>query len=268
MDRRRDVTAVVLFLVLVTALSAIFDAALIRAGSIWVWDGWAVFLLMWSPGVAGLLTALVVCRSLKPLGLLGNRKVFGWAAVSILIPALYTVLIDHGLQALGIVETSTAQANLHFITIGFLLSAKGAFGEELGWRGFASPVFTRLFGFGPGQVCLGVIWYLYHVPALLFTDYGGSPHVLFGNAMFLVAVVGVSFFLGWARQRSDSVWPSTFFHASHNLFFLHVFEPVAQKTALASWLAGEQGACLAVVLVLLGAVALALNRNARAAAWP
>lgn len=266
--RRQDVRAVAVFLVLVTALSAVFDYGLVSTGSLWAWNGWAVFLLMWSPGVAGLLASLIVYRSLAPLGLLGNRRVFGWTALCILVPALYTALIYPGLQALGIVGISTDRVNLAFIAVGLLLSARSALGEELGWRGFASPVFTRLFGFRTGQLLLGLIWYLYHVPALLFTQYGTSPHVLFGNAMFLIAVVGLSFFLGWARQQSDSVWPSTFFHASHNLIFLYAFEPVVQKTALASWLVGEQGAAAAAALVMLGAVALALSRNARAAAAP
>src|SRR4051812_46171307 len=45
-----------------------------------------------------------------------------------------------------------------------------------------------------------------------------------------------------------------FFHASHNLVFLHFFGPIV-SVAPAPWLTGEQGLLLCAVLIALAAVA-------------
>ena len=184
-----------------------------------------------------------------------------WVALCIAIPIFYTLLIYPALQAWGLLTTSVTGFSASFVFLGFWLSLKSALGEELGWRGFAAPIFSRLFGFKSGQLYLGIIWYIYHVPALLFTEYGASAHVVFGNAMFFVTMVALSYFLGWARQESDSVWPSAVFHASHNLFFLHLFQPVVQTSELSSWLVGEQGLAIALVQTALGIFGLYCFRN-------
>lgn len=246
----KDKRALVIFLVLLVALSITFDAPLVLAGSLWAWGGWAVFLLMWAPGIAGVVACLTAYRSLKPLGLLGSRHVLIWSAICLLVPLLYTLIIHLTLHGLGVVDARWGNIGVAFFTLGLLQSAMSAFGEELGWRGFASPVFTRLFGFRNGQFALGLIWYVYHLPPLLFTAYGASPHPLFGNLMFLVSVMALSIFLGFVRQQSDSVWPSTLYHASHNLYFFSLFDPVVPKGDLAGWLLGEQGAALAGLMIL------------------
>ena len=48
--------------------------------------------------------------------------------------------------------------------------------------------------------------------------------------------MALSYFLGWARLQSASVWPSALFHASHNFYFLHLFEPVEVRNTSASYL--------------------------------
>jgi membrane protease YdiL (CAAX protease family) len=75
-------------------------------------------------------------------------------------------------------------------------------------------------------------------------------------------VIGMSVFLGWVRRASGSVWPCALLHASHNLFFLHLFDPVVPLDAAAAWLVGEQGALLAGTQLLLGGVAVWATRGA------
>lgn len=259
--RRRDIRALTLFLLVLIALSLMFYIPLISARSLSAWGGWAVFLLMWAPGIAGVVAALAAFRSLRPLGLLGNRNMAAWSVVCLVFPVLYTLVIYQGLRALSLVDAEMNKVGISILAVAFLHSLMSAFGEELGWRGFASPLFSRLFGFKAGQFALGLIWYLYHLPPLLFTDYGSSPHPIFGNVMFLVSVVSLGFLLGLAREHSDSVWPSTFYHASHNLFFFALFAPVVPNGDLAGWLVGEQGAALAAVLFATAGVVLLLYRR-------
>lgn len=261
--RWRDGRALLLFMVLLVCLSAAFYAPMIVSGSLGAWNGWAVFLLMWAPGLAGVTASVVAYRSLAPLGLLGNRRAILWSAVCLIVPVAYTMLIYPGLQGLGIVQSQLGNISVAFVALGLLQSAMSAFGEELGWRGFASPVFTRLFGFRKGQLGLGLLWYVYHLPPLLFTEYGASPHPLFGNLMFLISVVLLSVFLGFVRQDSDSVWPSTLYHASHNLFFLGLFYPIVPTSRWAGWLVGEQGAALAGLFILAAATWFFTRRGAK-----
>ncbi len=60
----------------------------------------------------------------------------------------------------------------------------------------------------------------------LTRSYGSNRHPWFGNFMFLISCIALSLFLAWARQSSESVWPSATLHASHNSYFLQLFEPI------------------------------------------
>ncbi len=261
-DRARDRRALTMFLVLAFALSGLVSVPVLQTGSLAAWDGWALPLLMWAPGAAGIVTSLVVYRSLRPLGLTGHRRTWRWALLCLCVPLGYTLLIYPALAGLGLVGLGHGNFQLSFFALGLLISLRTALGEELGWRGFAAPVMERLFGFFPGQFALGLVWFLYHLPMLLLTDYGKSAHPLFGNAMFLISVIGLSFFLGWVRRVGGSVWPCALLHASHNLVFLHLFDPVSPRSPEAGWLVGEQGALFAGAQLLLGIFALRAVRRA------
>ncbi len=251
-DRARDRRALTLFLGLAVVLSALVMVPVLQTRSLAAWNGWALPLLMWAPGAAGVVTSLVVFRSLRPLGLTGHRGTWRWALLCLAVPVAYTLLIYPALAGLGLVSLGQRNIELSFFVTGLWISLRTALGEELGWRGLAAPVLERLFGFVPGQLALGLIWFLYHLPLLLMSDYGKSAHPLFGNAMFLVAVIGMSLFLGWVRRQSGSVWPCALLHASHNLVFLHLFDPLVPVDAAAGWLVGEQGVLFACAQVLLG----------------
>lgn len=233
---------------------------IIRSGTLNT-QGGVLLLLMWSPGLASVITVGIMFRSLRSLGLIGNGKFWFWVILCLLLPVAYTLVIYPGLGVLGLVSLGKGNLGLRFIVFGLLSSLLLSFGEELGWRGFAAPVIGRIFGFWLGQTILGVIWFVYHLPLLLLADYGKNPHMIYGNIMFLISVIGLSYFLGWVRQQSESVWPCAFFHASHNLFFLHLFDPMRLQKPSSVWLVGEQGLFLAVVLASMGLYALFANRG-------
>jgi len=261
-DRARDRRGLAIFLLLAFTLSGLVSLPVLQAGSLAAWDGWALPLLMWAPGVAGVATSLVVYRSVQPLGLAVHRRTWRWALLCLCIPVAYTLLVYPALSALGVVRLGHGNIQPAFFLLGMLVSLRTALGEELGWRGFAAPVMERLFGFLPGQLALGLVWFLYHLPLLLLTDYGKSAHPVYGNAMFLASVVGLSLFLGWVRRAGGSVWPCALLHASHNLVFLHLFDPLTPTSPAAGWLVGEQGALLAGAQLLLGLAAWHAARRA------
>lgn len=263
---QQDRRALLVFFGLATLFCAVTYAFVLGSSGFDALGGYALFLLMWSPGLAGLLTSLIIYRSLSPLGLLGNRKAIYWIAACIALPIAYALLIKGGLAATGMIGLARDSLPFAMPIAGLFLSLKTALGEELGWRGFAAPVMARVFGFWGGQTLLGLAWFLFHVPALLGTSYGSSPHPLFGNAVFFLSCMMLSYFLGWVRMQGNSVWPSALFHASHNFYFLYLFEPVTQTNPAASYLIGEQGLLCAIVQVALAGLAVVLWRRERAAA--
>ncbi|NVO05161.1 MAG: CPBP family intramembrane metalloprotease [Rhodoferax sp.] len=250
-DLRQDRMALLLFFGLASALCTAAYIPILTGGGFAALGGYALPLLMWSPGIAGLLTSLIVYRSLAPLGLGGNSQAPYWMLGCIGLPIAYALLTKGGLAAVGFVGLGGTDLSTTLLFTGMYYSLRTALGEELGWRGFAAPVMTRVFGFWRGQTLLGVFWFLFHVPALLGTSYGSSPHLWFGNAMFFVTCMSLGYVLGWVRLQSGSVWPSALFHASHNLYFLHLFEPVTLNNSVASYLVGEQGLLCALVQVAL-----------------
>lgn len=260
-DINQDRRALLLFASLAIVFSTTAYVPMLTGGGFEALGGCALPLLMWSPGLAGLLTSLIVYRSLAPLGLTGNWRAPVWIIGCIALPILYAVVIKTGLAATGMIDLASNSLPTTLVFSGLFISLRTALGEELGWRGLAAPVVARVFGFWRGQTFLGIFWFLFHVPALYGTSYGSSPHPLLGNIMFFVTCMALSYFLGWARLRSASVWPSALFHASHNFYFLYLFEPVVVKNASASYLIGEQGLLCAIVQVGLAALTLLLWRR-------
>ncbi len=144
--------------------------------------GYAFLLLMWSPGCAGIVTSLVVYRSLTPLGLASKRRTLSWVAACIAFPIVYSLLIKGGLAATGMISLGGGDLPIAFLVFtGLFLSLRNALGEELGWRGFATPVVTRVFGFWPGQTagnflvpvsCASAAWHvLRQQPASLVWEF-------------------------------------------------------------------------------------------------
>ena len=133
-----------------------------------------------------------------------------------------------------------------------------ALGEEIGWRGFLAPRLALVGGFR-GAVNFGaLIWFAYHVPALLAGQYGPADLPLaFKLATFAVLIWSGSLFYTWLRLKSGSFWPAALSHAAHNTFIQMMFASGFAWNARTPWIAGEFG--LATVL-LMASVAIALYR--------
>ena len=78
-----------LFLILTALFSALSYLPMLRAGTIGVQGGLFVFTLMWSPGLAALLTQLIATRSLRGMGwCLGSAR---WLGIAWILPVLYAL---------------------------------------------------------------------------------------------------------------------------------------------------------------------------------
>lgn len=262
---------IVLYLALTLTFSSVFYYLILSAGSLGARGGTYVLGLMWSPGVAALLTRLLRQRNLRGMG-------WGWGRTryqvqSYLLPIAYAAVVylpvwllglgqfnpaflqlvaqKYGWQ--GMSETGILVALFLFAgSVGVAGSCLSALGEEIGWRGFLVPELAKITSFTRTALLSGAIWSLWHYPVILFADYRSRTPVWYSLVCFTVMVFGISFLFAWLRLRSGSVWTGMLLHASHNLFIQGVFDPLTKDTGITAYLIGEFGAGLALVGAFVG----------------
>jgi CAAX protease family protein len=114
-----------------------------------------------------------------------------------------------------IVIAQTAQA----ILIAPVLNALPTFGEEFGWRAYLQPKLMTLMNGRKVILLSGVIWGIWHWPAIVMghnygLDYPGSPWLGPLAMVWFCIVLGT--FIGWVALKGGSVWPAVIAHAAIN----------------------------------------------------
>jgi membrane protease YdiL (CAAX protease family) len=111
------------------------------------------------------------------------------------------------------------QVDYSFLAIQFVVWGILAYGEELGWRGFALPTLANRYSLFKAALILGAIWCVWHYPKIL-----GSPYIKdwtqVGQAMvmFSIQILAGNFILCWLYFKFDnSVWITTLYHTLWNL---------------------------------------------------
>ena len=97
----------------------------------------------------------------------------------------------------------------------------------------------------------GIVWALFHLPLILFADYNSTAPRAFVVVVFSISAIARTFLHNWFRARSGSMWPNVFLHASHNIFFLHLFDPLMARYPLTDYFVTESGVLLMVIQVLM-----------------
>lgn len=271
MTRRRF--AIALFLCLTAALSSVWWIVILRAGGLGGGSAGWVFALMWSPGIAALLTQLVVERSLRGLGWRwpGWRAlVLAWTAPLFYALPVYLLVwmagaVGVGLGGFDAERWQGAASSLPLLLLlGTLQSTFSGLGEEIGWRGFLFPRLDPERGFLRASTITGAVWAVWHYPLILGGVYKGETPIWYSLACFTLMVLGISVLFSWLTLRTGSVWPAALLHASHNLLIQGLFDPLTLDRGPTEYLVGEFGAGLALSGLLLLAVAARLEPRAEA----
>jgi CAAX protease family protein len=259
---------VVIFLIAVTILSAIafiLDSRGLfgRAGSL---------AYMWCPGLAAIITSVVTRRSLKAIGWTSKLK---WLGIGWLLPIAFG-FVAYGLvwiTGLGGVPKDSFVVNggltigmpgkpaweiivaaFGYISVLMLLpSMITALGEEIGWRGFLVPELADWVGARGACVFSGMVWALWHMPAILWHGYGGeggTPRA-YQVACFTAMVMLSAIVMGWLRLKSGTVWPSALVHATHNAIIQNFFDHITAPKAYTAWFVGEFGCALLLPIGLM-----------------
>jgi membrane protease YdiL (CAAX protease family) len=251
---------IAIFLALTVLFSSVFWIPVIRAGNITIGGGLYVLGLMWSPGLAAIVTRLVTQRNLRGMG--WKPRTWALLGVAYALPLLYALpvyLVAWGAD-LGAFAPSKWQVQpgltpvtgvLLIATAGLIGMIISATGEEIGWRGLLVPELAKITGFRNVALISGVIWAAWHVPLIVGANYrAAETPLVFGLACFTIMVVALSFLLAWITLRSGSFWPAALMHAAHNLFVQSVFDYATEDTAKTNWLTGEFGIGLALTIAL------------------
>lgn len=255
----------IIFLALVVAFAAFFEAAIVTFG-----PGLLTLGLMWSVGLSAMLALKMSGHDLSSLG-------WKWGAaryhlIAFAMPILYGGIAYFGAGAAGLITFPSAEgvANLPralgfqslqepigflvaiavVATIGMVTSMSSALGEEIGWRGFLTPRLTALTGFVWATLITGLIWAAWHLPMVVLSNYNAGGDRTFEIASFVVMVVAGSGVYAWLRLESGSLWPAATLHASHNLFIQSLLDPLTTRGENSVTMVSEFGVVLAAVCVL------------------
>ena len=260
---------IVIFLSITLVLSSIFYFMIIDSGTLKGGNGLYVLGLMWCPGVSALITMKLLKRKFREIGWKwGKPKYQIW---SYIIPIAYAVIAYLIIWIFGLgkfynEEFVTGISNKFglsamddkfiipvyifiFGIVGIIPAAISALGEEIGWRGFLVPELYKSQGFTKTSLISGLIWGIWHLPILLFTDYNSGTLAWYAITCFMLLAISISFIYTWFRMKSGSLWTAVILHASHNLFIQSIFTPLTEYTGNTAYYIDEFGIVLPVITI-------------------
>jgi membrane protease YdiL (CAAX protease family) len=197
---------------------------------------WAV--AMWMPGIAAILVTRFVAKSKISslnLGQLGPKKYYVWAWLVFLVLSICTGLLTVAFRAgqfdptFTLIRESMVDAPggdiipawgivviqiIFSLTLAPLINTVLALGEELGWRGYLLPELLPL-GTGKAILISGVIWGIWHAPAVLQgLNYPSMP--VAGVFLMIVFTVLSGTILSWLYLNTRSPWTPALGHGALN----------------------------------------------------
>jgi CAAX protease family protein len=249
-------TVLVLFLALATGLAinvfAITSEFIVAA------------LYACSPVLAMLIMLQVVTRdglSKEGLKLLGLHRLglsVWWIAfgVTFLVSLVASVIVWATPLALFVVPEGVGGELIRFLIKVVLFTFTFVLAEEIAWRGYLLPQLLSV-GRTRAMVLVGLIQAAWHMPLIFLSSavYDIDSNMLIVLPLFFGSFVANSFFAGYLRLYTGSVWPATLSHSVHNAAWgtLGVFTLTSNPVVVSEYLAGDYG-----ILILAGAAAAAI----------
>lgn len=218
--------------------------------------------LVWSitPAVAALIMLLVVTREgyskegLKILGLHRLGLSVWWIAfgVTFLFSLIASIIVwATPLASFVLPEGGVIKPIIQFLIQVVILALAFSLWEEIGFRGYLLPKLLSL-GRTRALALSGVVWAAWHMPLIFLTPlYHTAGNRLIVLPLFVATIVAASFFFGYLRLYTGSVWPASIAHAVHNAAWgtLAAFTLTSNPVLISEYLAGDNG-----ILILVGTV--------------
>ena len=262
--------ALVWFLALLVVFGGLASWAVIKLGTTYSWT----MALMWTPALAALLTCKILNINLGMLGWKWGQS--RWHVMAYLTPILYLMLASAALLLIGCADfdpakflkksadwmglsawsaSATMTLSVTWLMVFAVIAAMSrTLGEEMGWRGFLTPLLARKFSFPVAALLTGLIWSLWHYPILIYGnyigEYGYGVPTLISVINYTIMTTALSFPLAYLRLRSGSLWPAVLFHAVHNIVFATIMYRVLVPAGVPKLYLSEFGYAIPAVAVL------------------
>ncbi|HEX6709260.1 MAG TPA: CPBP family intramembrane glutamic endopeptidase [Rubrobacter sp.] len=217
--------------------------------------------VMWSitPTLAALIMLLVVTREgysregWKVLGLHRLGLSVWWIAFGgtlLITVAASAIVWATPLASFVVPEGGIVDALISFLIQVVILALTFALAEEIGIRGYLLPKLLTL-GRRRALALSGLVWATWHMPLILLTPVFPVGNKLISLPLFYGTVVAASFFYGYLRIYTGSVWPTAIAHAVHNAAWgaLGAFTVTSYPLIVNKYLVGDYG-----LLIFVGAV--------------
>jgi membrane protease YdiL (CAAX protease family) len=257
-----DTSKAAIFSVLVLCM-AVGAALLIRM--LEIPPGFAMFAVwMSTPALAALIMLLVVTREgytkegWKSLGLHRLGLNVWWIAfgVTLIIYVGATAVVwATPLASFVLPEGGVAGPISSFLILFVVETLTFSLGEEIGMRGYLQP---RLMSLGRTRALLlvGLLWATWHMPLLFLTPALSVGNNLIGVPLFYGTIVAASFYIGYLRIYSGSLWPASIAHSVVNALLgpITLFTATSFPVLVNLYLLGGNG-----ILILIGTVIAAIG---------
>ncbi len=254
-----DTSKAAIFAVLVLCLS-VGAALLIRfldfsTGAV-MWSLWSI-----TPTLATLIMLLVVTRDgyskegWKSLGLhrLGlNVWWIAFGATLLITVAASAVVWATPLASFALPEDGIIDPVLSFFIFFGMSVVWFALAEEIGMRGYLQPHLMSL-GRTPALLLVGLVFATWHMPLIFLAPAAANfptGNLLLFFPLFYGTFVAASFFFGYLRIYTGSIWPASIAHAVHNAVWnvVGAFTLITASPVLVNvYLVGDFG-----LLILIG----------------
>ena len=216
-----DRNQAMVFIVSVLAISWGFEVFIIANGGVRNFGLLWIVALMCIPGALSIVLRLILKSGFGDVGFrAGKGRYYLYAVAVPLLLALLVGLISAALDIRNFSPVSPEQlTQLGPVLLSVLgLGLIGAFGEELGWRGFLLP---KMISGGVKNPYLfsGLVWASWHLPLIAFGGFYQEDNALLMASIYGVGTIAMSFVFSELRVRSGSVWVAAIVHGAHNFFF-------------------------------------------------
>jgi uncharacterized protein len=220
-----------------------------------MWTLWSI-----TPTVAALIMLLVVTRDgyskegWKSLGLhrLGlNVWWIAFGATLLITVAASAIVWATPLASFVVPEGGILNAITNFLIGAAIAALTFALAEEIGMRGYLQPHLMSL-GRTRALLVVGLVWATCHMPLYYFVaKLFPVGNVLLFVPLFYGTIVAASFFFGYLRFYTGSIWPASIAHAVHNTAWstLTAFTVTSSAGLVNLYLVGDYG-----ILILIGVV--------------
>jgi len=250
-----DTSKAAIFTVLVMGL-AVGAALLIRMqGNVPGPGLWAVW--MFTPTMVTLIMLLVVTREgyskegWKSLGLhrLGlNVWWIAFGVTSLITVAATAIVWATPLASFVMPDGGIVATLLDFLFKVIMFTLFFTLGEEIGWRGYLLPKLLSL-GRTRALLLVGLIWAPWHLVLFFLTPFFPMGNLLIFVPLLVGTIVAASFFFGYLRLYTGSLWPASIGHSVHNAAWdtLGALTATSSPVLVNLYLVGDSG-----ILILVG----------------